>query len=131
MYDLSDKELTAVQQLNADYRQAHLVQKIKSTGEICILADENGPFLMQDSENDDEGHSATLLPVWCHPRLAEAFVQGQNLSGLEVKTVPLSVFNDSWRPFLTQEQILIALLPLPNSDFNVMEGAEFCASCLT
>ncbi len=129
MDELSDKELAAVQQLNADYRQAHFIQKIKHTHALCILADADGPFLMEDRDSAEDGTRATLLPVWSHPRLAETFMQQTELQGFSVKTIALPLFVDKWLPFLQQQQLLMALLPVAGSDFNVLEPAEFCTAC--
>lgn len=128
MYELNAQEHAAVLQLNADYRQAHFLGKVKEHQEIYLLSDSEGPFLLEDQETDDEGNLASMLPVWCHPAYAEDFIKNSELTGCEVKGLPLKTYKEAWLPFLTENKLLLALMPLGgDEEFNVIEPGELCA----
>ncbi len=124
MYQLSDSEHAAVLQLNPDYRRAHFLTKFREFKELYFLCDSEGPFLLQDSEADEDGNTSTLLPVWCHPRYAEDFAASQELSGFKPQSVSAAAFAASWIPFLEENKFLVALMPLADCDFAVLEPAE-------
>ncbi len=124
MYTLSDTEHAAVGQLNADYRKAHFVNKYRENAELYILTDAEGPFLLDDQEPDEEGRISTLLPVWCHPRYAEDFAAVADLTGLTPKGITAQMFKESWVPFLSENNLMLAVMPQLQGDFAVMEPNE-------
>ncbi len=128
MYDLTDSEHDAVTRLNAEYRKSFFLNKFAEHGVLCLLADEDGPFMLADSEEDDEGGKSCLLPVWPHERFAADFAAAENLSTMQVKEVTAALFQESWLPVLHANGIMLALLPLSgDSDFCVIDPEELTA----
>lgn len=124
MYELNTTEHDAVNQLNADYRQAHFKQKYQQYQELYLLSSSEGPYLLEDTQDDDTGSKATILPVWCHPVYAEEFRDAQNLEGFEVKGISATVFDQSWKPFLEEQHLLLGIMPDSKAEFNVAEPSE-------
>ncbi len=124
MSELNDREFEAVLQLNADYLQSFYESRVRKQQCLYVLADADGPLMLEDSESDDEGELATILPVWSDARLAEYYAGAAGLNGFEVKRVPAKIWNEHWLAFRQEEKILVGFMPLnPDSDFNVADPA--------
>lgn len=124
MGELTEKQLEAVPQLNAEYRQAHFLARIKEIGGLYIAADGNGPCLMEDTGEDEEGKRSTVLPVFSHERFAQNYIGSQRMEGAKAEFVSAAAFTDKWQPFLKENGILLAVMPV-GSDFCVLEEVSF------
>lgn len=128
MYELTDSEHDGVTQLNAEYRKAFMLNKFAAYGVLYLLADADGPFMLADSEKDEEGTKSCLLPVWPHERFTADFAAAENLSSMQVREVSAALFQESWLPVLRENGIMLALLPLSgDSDFCVIDPEELTA----
>lgn len=124
MYELTDKEFEAVLQLNADYRQAHCKDKVKEQGGLYILIYEDAPYTLEDLEEDDEHNKSSILPVWCHERYAELFVENTGLKGARTQFITAEAWNKSWLPSLQENKALVGFMPLKDDDFSVDDPAQ-------
>ena len=134
MYELTDKEYEAVNNLNAEYREAHFKQKFKENDELFIITmnDNSGPYFLEDvleSEDDSEGY-AQILPVWCHERYAQDYLNSENIEG-KVQASKGSVFKEQWICVLEENEALIGYMPQPlakeNSEFTVGDPTDLKA----
>lgn len=124
MYNLEQTEHDAVLTLNAEYRQAHFLQKIKEIQGLYIIVDSEGPFLICDLDEDENGMKSNVLPVFCHETYANDYIKAQHIEGAQVKFVSAKVFKEKWQPFLKENFILLAIMPV-SDEFCVLEDLSF------
>ena len=115
-YELSDTERNAAVQLNADYRYDHFISKVAQHQQLWTLKDEKG-LLLLESEGD------VCLPLWPHARYAQDWIQG-DLAGYAPQSITLAVFLERWAEGLEQDQIAVAVFPLPDAAGIVEEASE-------
>lgn len=115
-YDLTETERNAALQLNADYRYDHFINKVAQHQLLWILKNEQGP-LMLESEGD------TCLALWPHPDYTQAWLQGE-LAGYQSQSITLEMWLERWCDSLTENQIAVAIFPLPDEIGLVEEASE-------
>ncbi len=122
---LTDKELNAISDLNADYRQAMLLRIAKEIEGIYVLVDSEGPLILEDTEEDDEHNLYSVLPVWSHEELAEDYAKKNSLEGMKAQFISKGAWNEKWVPMLReQSNVLIGFMPIENKDFSVDDPFE-------
>ncbi len=124
MYELSDKEFEAVQSLNADYRKAHCLDKVKEQGGLYILLMDDEPFVLEDTEEDDDKVKSSVLPVWCHERYVNAYIEGEKLENCKAQFVTAKAWNENWVKPLAENQALIGFMLVSGGDFAVDEPQQ-------
>lgn len=124
MYELTSTEHDAVLKLNADYRRSHFETKVKAEGEFCLIVDADGPYMLEDPEQEG-GEWSNVLPVWPHETFAREFIEAQGIENAEVKHVTVKIFNEQWVPFLRENKVAVGYLPVPGSaEFEIDEPQE-------
>ncbi|MGN0902503.1 MAG: DUF2750 domain-containing protein [Succinivibrio sp.] len=124
--ELTDKEFEAVKQLNADYRQAMFKRIALEQEGFYVLADDDGPLILEDTEEDDEHNLYSVLPVWSHERLALAYAADNSLEGMTPKFISRKAWNESWvAAFKNEGKVLVGYMPVGDSDFSVDDPMEF------
>lgn len=120
MYELTDTERNAALQLNADYRYDHFISKVSQHGLLWILKNEQGPLMLEE-EGD------TCLPLWPHPTYASHWQQGE-LSDYQPQSITLEIWLERWAESLEQNQIAVAIFPVPDDSGIVEDAAELAAT---
>ncbi len=120
MYELTQKEHDAVLQLNAEYRRSYFMSKALEQGGFYIITDDDGPFMLEDLDTDEEDEKATVLPVFAHEDFANEFIaRGENLQGFKAQFVTNEAFNNSWLEMLKANEILLAFMPVGEGEFEI------------
>ena len=115
-YELSDTERNAALQLNADYRYDHFIAKVAQHQLLWVLKGDKG-LLLLESEGD------VCLPLWPHPEYAQAWIQDE-LASYELQSITLEVFLERWAEGLEQDNIAVAVFPLPDETGIVEDASE-------
>lgn len=101
------------------------------------IADNNVLYWLEGPEGrcvlgpDEEGR--TLLPVWPHPRFAEAYVAQDPVARVEwagctPEEIDVDEFMDSDLPGLIERGYGIAAFPIPPGQAVVTTAVDFCAN---
>lgn len=131
MLELTEQMYNAVLTLDDDYRQFFCLKHCQEQATLYLLkekSDEGVPLMFEDQpdEGDDSNSPHIFLPVWCHPRFVEYYLENapDDYQGkYEMVELPLALFKKDWAPSLKQNNIALALLPLQqDKNFN------FCAA---
>lgn len=120
MLELTEQMYNAVLQLDDDYRQFFCLKHCQEQETIYLLKEkgEQGmPLIFEDNpeEGDDSSTYHMFLPIWCHPRFVQYYLDNaddntnENFEMVELK---LSIFKEKWAPSLKNNMIALALLPL-------------------
>ncbi|MCR5084480.1 MAG: DUF2750 domain-containing protein [Succinivibrionaceae bacterium] len=124
MAELTERELSAVRALNPEYR-AFFFRNHAQDG-VYILVNAEGPYLIEDTEPDEEGRLSTVLPVWCDARLAEGYAQLVPDLGLRAQRIEAGAFGREWVPMLREQGALLGLMPLsPEDEMEVDDPTPF------
>jgi hypothetical protein len=113
MEELTDKEREAVLKLNAEYRRAYFEDKAKKNGCFYILADNDGPVLLQESEAE-----GSVIPAFSDEQFARMFAEKMKLEGAEPKQVTAQAYNSAWVPMLKDNGMELGFMPLGGEDFE-------------
>lgn len=125
MYELTDKEFEAVSALNSIYKKAHFLQKLQSSEELYIILQEDNPYLIEDLDEDEEGNKSVILPIWCHEKYAQDFIDFNKLTNTKVQAISKNAWNDSWVKSLLDNKILVAYMPYQDTEFEVDDPINF------
>ncbi|MDD7021951.1 MAG: DUF2750 domain-containing protein [Aeromonadales bacterium] len=109
MEELTKKERDAVLKLNAEYRRAFFEEKVKQNGCFFILADDDGPVLIQD---DAEGAEGGVVPVFTDEGFAKTFAESMKIGGVEPRKVSTEAYNKSWVPMLRDNKMELGFMPV-------------------
>ena len=129
--ELTEQMYNAVLNLDDDYRQFFCLKHCQEQETIYLLKEkgaEGMPLLFEDAPEDGDDSSSyhMFLPIWCHPRFVQYFLDNADddtNENFELVELKLSVFKEKWAPSLKENMIALALLPLEqDKNFN------FCAA---
>lgn len=122
MYELTDKEHDAVLKLNAEYVEAHFKSKINEINGFYIIVDNNnGPILLEDQEQDEEGQLYNLIPVFCHATYANDYIKANLDTSYKAQFVSKDAYFKAWEQFAKDNKILFAIMPI-NDEFCVSDS---------
>ncbi len=121
MEELTQKERDAVLKLNAEYRRAFFDEKIRKSGCFFILADDQGPVVIQDA---GEGAEGGVVPVFTDAQFARMFADGMRIEGAEPRQVSVEAYNGSWAPMLRENKMELGFMPVAESDEFETEAPE-------
>lgn len=135
MYILEDQVYEAVFNLTDEYRKFFCAKKCQENNVIYILkekGEQGTPLFLEDSvqEGDDPDTYYTFMPVWCHPRFVEYFLENsaseETKENYEIVEIKLELFNQQWAQALSENHIALAILPLEkDKDFCIDEPDFF------
>ena len=121
MYELSSKEYDAVLKLNAEYLQNHFFSKINEINGFYIIVDKlEGPILLEDQEQDEDDQKYNLIPVFCHERYAQDYINTNLNSDHKVQFVSKEAYFNAWENFAKENNIMFAIMPI-NDEFCVSD----------
>lgn len=132
--ELTEQMYNAVLNLDDDYRQFFCLKHCQEQNLIYILkekSDDGMPLMLGDSheDGDDENTYHTFLPIWCHPRFVELFLENTNdeiRANYEIAELKVDLFKEKWGPSLKTFSIALALLPLQqDKNFNICPADIF------
>lgn len=119
-YRLNDKQYEAVRRLPPPGRYAHLVKRAADYEELWALRTEEGWTLGAD----DDGRE--FLPVWPHPRYAEACANG-GWQGSTPAAIEIHEWLESWTPDLVASSRLVGIFPVDDQPAAAIDPAAFAA----
>ncbi|MGN0909270.1 MAG: DUF2750 domain-containing protein [Succinivibrio sp.] len=108
MEELTQTERDAVLKLNAEYRRAFFEEKARKNGCFFILADEEGPVVMQDSDGGEGG----VIPVFTDQQFASQFASDMKIEGAHAQQVSVEAYNGSWPDMLRQNSMELGFMPV-------------------
>jgi hypothetical protein len=115
---MTDAEFASVVELSAPDRYEYSVKRAADRQQLWTLGGADGLALAAD----DEGHE--LVPVWPHPRLAEACAQG-DWEGMSPRSVELDAWLDRWLPGIERDGRMLAVFPTPTGAGVVVTSDKF------
>lgn len=107
-WTMHDREFESVLSLPHQERYEYFVKRVADRNEVWSLL-RNGKWVIA---GDDEGNE--LIPVWPHPRFAEACVSAE-WDGAIPASIPLSQWLERWLPGIARDRRLIAVFPTPQN----------------
>ncbi|MDD6318709.1 MAG: DUF2750 domain-containing protein [Succinatimonas hippei] len=119
MAELTAKEHDAVLKLNAEYRRAFFEKKVKEQGCFFVLADDQGPVVLQDDEYTG------WIPVFTDSDFANEFAKTNEMENLKPTSVTLEAFNNSWAPMLRDNKLELGFMPV-GEDGEFESGIPDC-----
>ena len=117
-YTVNDREFESVLRLPAPKRYEHFVKRVSDTEAVVLLAEDDRPIVL----SDEHGASPSQLPVWTHPRYAEAYRDA--FGGAAWDEIDLAQFLDELLPGLDEDGIDVAVMPLPSGTAVVVPAAR-------
>ena len=116
---VSDQEFKAVIALPGPARYEHLVKRIADAEEVWSLRGADGWVLASD-----EGRE--LVPIWPHPRYAEACAVG-DWAGTEPASISLEDWAADWLTDMESDGRAVSAFPTPDGRTVVVDPAQFSA----
>jgi len=102
-YKLTAEQREKIQNLDADKRYDHFIDKVSKWEEIWSLRDDEGFVLV--STDDEE-----CMPVWPHPDYAAEWATG-GWADCEPFKVDIESWLDRWLPGMEEDGISVAVFP--------------------
>jgi uncharacterized protein DUF2750 len=106
-YEVNDKEFASVSGLEGRQRFEHLLKRICDTETVFLLIDDDGGLVVL---TDEENAAPPQVPVWPHPRYAEAY-RASFGGGAGYGPMELGEFVDDVLPHLAQEGANLVAMP--------------------
>lgn len=107
-YAVDDREFAAVVALPASKRYEHFVKRVADTDSAYILADDDHPVVLAD----ERGEEPSQLPLWPHPRYADAY--RAEFGGADRERVDLDELLDELLPAMADDGVDVAVFPTPD-----------------
>jgi Protein of unknown function (DUF2750) len=106
-YEVHDKEFESVSALEGRQRFEHLLKRVCDTETVFLLIDDDDGLVVL---TDEENTAPTQVPVWPHPRYAEAY-RATVGGGAGYGSMELTEFVDDVLPHLAQEGVDVVVMP--------------------
>ena len=119
-YRLNDKQFEAVRRLPPVKRYEHLVKRAADQAQLWALCTDEGWTLGAD----DDGR--VFLPVWPHPRYAEASATDRWEGGTPV-AIEIHDWLQSWTPDLVASSRLVGIFPVDGQPGAAIDPLAFAA----
>jgi hypothetical protein len=115
-WEVSDKEFESVLGLSSSRRYEYFVKRAASYGELWALRGDGGWVVAADDDGNPH------LPVWPHPRFAQACASGPWAQENPV-AIDIDEWVEAWLPNLERDGMRVAVFQTP-SDQGVGVGPE-------
>lgn len=102
-YKLTEEQRNRIQQLDAEQRYQHFIDKVSRWEEVWSLRDDEGFVLV--STDDEE-----CMPVWPHPDYATEWATG-DWADCQAFKVDMEAWLDRWLPGMEEDGISVAVFP--------------------
>ncbi|HKG93041.1 MAG TPA: DUF2750 domain-containing protein [Gemmatimonadaceae bacterium] len=120
-YQISELEIDAVSALPALERYAHFLKRVADWEELWSLRAGDAWVLSGDDDGERE-----LVPVWPHPRYAEACATDA-WAGAEPAAIRLGEWLDVWLPGMRGDRRGAAVFPVPGERGVAVEAERLRA----
>ena len=107
-YELSDEQFASVLRLDAPERYEHFLKRICDTERVYLLVDDDNPVVLKD----DAGAEPAQLPLWPHPRYAQAY--RDSFGGADFAELDLAALVESLLPGMAEDDVEAAVFPTPD-----------------
>ncbi|MBE1300833.1 MAG: DUF2750 domain-containing protein [Alteromonadaceae bacterium] len=107
MTQLTDQQIEDVLKKNPDNRYEYLLDSIKESGEMWILADDVGAVMFNSEDEED------LVPIWPTKQFAELW-RSDEWQHCKPIAVTVKKWLADWTPGLEEDEI--AIVAFPNQD---------------
>jgi Protein of unknown function (DUF2750) len=116
---VSDQQYNAVLALPGPDRYEHLIKRIADEEEVWSLRGPDGWVLATDEGRD-------LVPIWPHPRYAEACAVGE-WAGTTPTAISLEEWAADWLSDMEEDGRGVSVFPTPDGRTVVVDAAQFMA----
>lgn len=113
---LSDAQIHALQQNDVEQRYQFFLKHVLAQQVIWILTDEHGCVMLNTDDED-------CVPVWPDQAFADAWATG-DWAGCHAEAIPLSVWFERWTAGLQDDDLALAIFPLPDEDGLILTPAD-------
>ncbi len=117
MTRLSKMLLAELESFASQQRYDYLIKEVHKQAQVWILADKNGPVLLNNEGTD-------CVPIWPHEECIESWIEG-DWADCRPKAIELSVWLERWTTGLTEDGIDVAIFPNLEEEGLVITAAEF------
>lgn len=107
MTQLTDQQIEDVLKKNPDNRYEYLIDSIKDSGEMWILADDVGAVMFNSEDEED------LVPIWPTKQFAELW-RSDEWQHCQPVSITIEKWLADWTPGLEEDEI--AIVAFPNQD---------------
>ena len=104
-YRINEHEFASVTALEAPKRYEHFIKRVADTERAYLLADDDWPVVLRDGREEQPAQ----LPLWPHPRYADAY--RQRFGGAGWAEIDLDQLIDEVLPEMNADGIHIAVFP--------------------
>ena len=115
-WEVTDREFAALVTLPGPKRYEYFVKRAAGHATLYGLHGDDGWALAED----DDG---LYLPVWPHPRFAEACARG-HWAGDRPKAIDVDRFVLAWPQRLNEDGLKVAVFPTPDNHGVVVDADE-------
>jgi len=119
-YRLNEKQFEAVRRLPPHVRYEHLVKRAADYSELWALESSDGWVLGADEAGRE------FLPVWPHPRYAEASATG-DWAGTTPVAIDVRDWLASWTTELVKSSKLVGIFPVDGQPAAAIDPSSFAA----
>lgn len=120
-YHISELEIESVSALPEARRYAHFLKRVADAEELWSLRGAAGAWVVAAGDDGRE-----LVPVWPHPRYAEACALGP-WAGAEPEAIPLAAWLSWWLPGMDRDGRAASVFPVPGAGGAATEAERMRA----
>lgn len=116
---LTPDQFNAMQNANIEVRLKYLCEQAQQQQQLWILTDEHG-CVMLNTEDED------CVPVWPDQQFAQSWASG-DWQDCQAEAISLKTWHERWTPGLQDDDLAVAVFPVPGEDGLVLSSYEFAA----
>ncbi|OUL58045.1 DUF2750 domain-containing protein [Pseudoalteromonas ulvae] len=114
---MDKKRMVSILSNDNAQRYKYLLKEVVNLGEIWILTDEQGCVMLSTDEED-------CVPIWPNKEFAELWATG-DWQDCEPQAITLKKWHSHWTDGLADDELAIAVFPVPDQDGLVVYPDEF------
>nr|WP_241664452.1 DUF2750 domain-containing protein [Ningiella ruwaisensis] len=111
------ENLDTLMNYSAEKRSQAFFEIVKAQNEIFILTDEHGAVMLVTEDED-------CIPVWPSEEAALVW-RNQEWEHCEAKAISLKEWFSKWTTGLLDDEVCVAVFPVPGEDGEVLMADEF------
>ncbi|MFC3034573.1 DUF2750 domain-containing protein [Pseudoalteromonas fenneropenaei] len=114
---LNDDRLNAILKNDNQQRYQFLLREVVANEELWILTDEHGCVMLNSDDED-------CVPVWPNQEFAALWATGE-WQDCTPQAISLKQWQQKWTDGLADDELAIAIFPLPDEDGLIVYPDEF------